>query len=496
MHTPESPAARPMVVEEKAIPADPRAGEVPRSRIGALVDPGSFSEVCSQAGHRATSFGMRERELPADGVITGTGEIDGRPVCVFAQDPHVMGGSLGEVHALKISGLMELASRARCPVVALLESGGARLQEGIAAVDGYGQIFRRNVALSGRVPQLSVIFGACAGGAVYSPGLTDLVIMEADSAMFLTGPRVVKAVTAEDVTTAQLGGPEAHANASGVAHLVSRDERDALRLARDALSYLPSSCHHPPPLSDPASPGPMPVIPDREQEPYDVRAVAGGIVDSGSFLELQPRFARNLVVGLARLEGRPVGVVANQPEVLAGVLDIEAAEKAARFVRMCDAFGLPLITLVDTPGFLPGTRQERGGIIRKGAKLLYAYGEASVPRVTVVLRKAFGGGYVVMNSRSLGADAVFALPGAQIAAVGAEGAVDVVCRREIERAPELREPLLDLYRQEVMALKVAQQRMLVDEEVAPGDIRNTVARTIGLLARTATPGFRHDNMPQ
>jgi propionyl-CoA carboxylase beta chain len=472
------------------------AGAVPRARINALVDRGTFAEIHSRGRHRSVAFGMDERDLPGDGVVTGTARIDGRLVCVFAQDPKVMGGSLGEVHAAKITHVMDLAERSRCPVVALLDSGGARLQEGILAIDGYGQIFRRNARLSGRVPQISVVLGACAGGAVYSPGLTDLVVMTRESAMFLTGPRVVRAVTGEEVDSADLGGADLHAYRSGVVHLVAAGETAAADATRGLLSYLPSSCWGPLPVLAPTSPGPPTRIPTNGRKPYDVREVVHAIVDSASFLELQPQFARNIVIGLARLYGHAVGVVANQPLVTAGVLDINASEKAARFVRMCDSFGLPLLVLVDTPGFLPGTQQERDGIIRKGAKLLYAFSEATVPRATVVLRKAFGGGYVVMNSKSLGADAVFALPGAQIAAMGPEGAVEVLCRRELEDAPTSRADLEQRYRDEVMALDVAQGHLIVDEQVPLERVRDAVARVFELLSAAASRVFVHDNMPQ
>ncbi|HEY8339459.1 MAG TPA: carboxyl transferase domain-containing protein, partial [Egibacteraceae bacterium] len=357
------------------------------ARVHALVDDGTFTELGRQARHRSTAFGLDRKRPAGDGVVTGTARISGRPVGVFAQDPTALGGSLGETHAAKNARILDYAARARTPVVGLLDSGGARIQEGVGALDGYGEIFRRNVALSGRVPQISVVLGACAGGAVYSPALTDVVIMQRDRAhMFVTGPRVVKAVTFEDVSLADLGGADLHAEASGVAHLVADDTEHALDLTRRVLGYLPSSCWDAPPTYAPGEPLPMPEVPADHRQPYDVRRVIEGVVDAGSFLELHERFAANVVVGFARIEGQPVGVVANQPLVLAGCLDIAASEKAARFVRLCDAFGLPLVTLVDVPGFLPGTGQEASGIIRKGAKLLYAFAEATVPRVTVILR--------------------------------------------------------------------------------------------------------------
>ncbi|MBA2576788.1 MAG: acyl-CoA carboxylase subunit beta [Euzebyaceae bacterium] len=467
------------------------------ARVQALVDPDSFTELGSQARHRVTAFDMQRKRPAGDGVVTGTARIHGRPVGLFAQDPTALGGSLGEMHATKIARILDYAARARTPVVGLLDSGGARIQEGVAALDGYGEIFRRNVALSGRVPQISVVLGPCAGGAVYSPALTDIVIMQRDRAhMFVTGPRVVKAVTFEDVSLADLGGAEVHASASGVAHLVADDAGSALEMTRRVLGYLPSSCWELPPPYAPGDALPMPAIPTDHRVPYDVREVIGGVVDAGSFLELQAAFAANVVVGFARMEGQAVGVVANQPLVLAGCLDINASEKAARFVRLCDAFGLPLVTLVDVPGFLPGTGQEAAGIIRKGAKLLYAFAEAKVPRVTVVLRKAFGGAYIVMNSKSLGADAAFSWPGAELAVMGAEGAVDVIYRRELEADPSRRQEVVDRYRAEAMAPHIPAQRLSIDEVIAPDETRQIVAATLRSLTGALRPGFRHDNLPQ
>ncbi|MGH8902627.1 MAG: acyl-CoA carboxylase subunit beta [Egibacteraceae bacterium] len=482
-------------VGEVRLALDARADA--HTRVHALVDPGSFTEFGSQARHRTTVFEMQRRRPAGDGVVTGVARIDDRPVGVFAQDPTVLGGSLGEIHAGKIARIVAYAGRARTPVVGLIDSGGARIQEGVAALDGYGAIFRGNVALSGRVPQISVVLGPCAGGAVYSPALTDIVIMARERAhMFLTGPRVVKAVTFEDVSLADLGGANVHATSSGVAHLVAEDTEEAFDLARRVLSYLPSSCWDTLPHTLPADPEPMLSVPANQRIPYDVRGVIRGVIDVGSFLELAPRFGANIVTGFGRLEGHPVGVVANQPQVLAGTIDINASEKAARFVRMCDAFGLPLVTLVDTPGFLPGLGQEAGGIIRKGAKLLYAYSEASVPRITVVLRKAFGGAYIVMNSKSLGADAAFAWPGAEIAVMGADGAVDVIYRREVEADPSLRDGLIERYRAEAMAPHIPAERLSIDEVIAPEDTRAVIAATLRSLAGALRPTFRHDNLPQ
>ena len=467
------------------------------ARIAALVDAGTFAEFGSQARHQVHAFDMQRKRPAGDGVVTGTARINGRPAGVFAQDPSSLGGSLGETHAAKIARLLDQAARGHFPVVGLLDSGGARIQEGVAALDGYGEIFRRNVALSGRVPQISVVLGPCAGGAVYSPALTDVVVMRrSDAYMFLTGPRVVKAVTFEDVTLEQLGGADMHAESSGVAHLVADDTEHAFDLVQRVLDYLPGSCWDAPPVFAPQQPEPMPAIPADHRLPYDVRGVIRGVVDGDSFLELQERFARNIVIGSARVDGHAVGVVANQPDHLAGCLDIAASEKAARFVRLCDAFGLPLVTLVDVPGFLPGTGQEAGGIIRKGAKLLYAYAEATVPRVTVVLRKAFGGAYIVMNSRSLGADAVFSWPGAELAVMGAEGAVDVIYRRELQADPSLRPELIEHYRTEAMAPHIPAERLSVDEVIEPSATRSAVAATLAALRGGQAPRFRHDNLPQ
>jgi acetyl-CoA carboxylase carboxyltransferase component len=474
---------------------DPRVDRL--ARITALVDLDSFAEVGSQARHRVTAFGMERKRPEGDGVVTGPARIHGRPVEVFAQDPTALGGSLGEVHAAKVAAGLDRARRTRVPIIGLLDSGGARIQEGVGALDGYGSIFFRNVALSGRVPQISVVLGPCAGGAVYSPALIDIVIMQRDKAhMFVTGPRVVRAVTFEDVSLADLGGADIHARTSGVAHLVADDAADALDLTRRVLDYLPSSCWDLPPTTDASDAEPMPKVPDDHREPYDVRTVIDGVVDGGSFLELHEQFAPNVVVGFARVDGRPVGVVANQPLVLAGCLDIDASEKAARFVRLCDAFGLPLVTLVDVPGFLPGTGQEASGIIRKGAKLLYAFAEATVPRVTVILRKAFGGAYIVMNSKSLGADAVFSWPGAEIAVMGAEGAVDIIYRRELAADPDQRPDLLSRYRAEAMDPSVPAERLSVDEVIDPSQTRARIAATLRSLERSVQPGYRHDNLPQ
>ncbi|MBV9162464.1 MAG: acyl-CoA carboxylase subunit beta [Pseudonocardiales bacterium] len=468
-----------------------------RDRLEMLADPQSFLELGSRARHRVTAFDMQRRRPLGDGVVTGVGRIDDRPVALFAQDPTALGGSLGETHASKIQRVMDWSARSRMPVVGLIDSGGARIQEGVSALDAYGRIFRANVQQSGRVPQLSVILGSCAGGAVYSPALTDVVVMRRGAAhMFLTGPKVVRAVTHEDVRADELGGSAVHSRRSGIAHLIAEDLEDALDLTRRVLSYLPSSCWAELPKSLPVPSEPMPEVPGDPRRSYDVRGVVRATVDRGSFLELLSQFARNIVIGFARMEGCPVGIVANQPMALAGTLDIDSAEKAARFVRMCDAFGLPLVTLVDTPGFLPGTRQESGGVIRKGAKLLYAYAEATVPKVTVVLRKAFGGAYIVMNSKPLGADAVFAWTGAELAVMGAEGAVDVIYRRDLDADPGCRDHLIHLYKREATAAQISAERLSVDEIIDPAETRTVLAMTLRSLTGTLRPRFRHDNLPQ
>lgn len=464
-----------------------------QSRVDLFTDNGSFLESGRSAWAPPLSDGRRPPR--GDGVVTGSATVDGRPVGVYAQDSTVLGGSLGAVHARKVEELLAGCLRRRTPVVGLLDSAGARIQEGVDALDGYGRIFRRNVQLSGRVPQLSVVLGACAGGAVYSPALTDLVVMSESARMFLTGPDVVRAVTGEKLTADELGGFRVHSRRSGVAQLTAPDDRAGLALARRVLGYLPSSCWEPPPWVPPGTAEPMPEVPDNPRKAYDVRGVVRGVVDRDSFLELQPHYAEHLVIGFARVEGRPVGVVANQPLRLAGVLDAAAAEKGARFVRLCDAFGLPLVVLVDTPGFLPGAEQENSGVIRRGAKLLYAFCEAVVPRVTVVLRKAYGGAYIVMNSRSVGADCVFAWPGAELAVMGAEGAVAIVHRRELAAYPERMNALVERYRGEAMAADNAAQRLSVDAVIAPADTRRIVALALSRLP-DPVPGFRHDNLPQ
>jgi acetyl-CoA carboxylase carboxyltransferase component len=476
-----------------------RPGDGARARLARLLDDGSLVELGSARQHRATGFGLDRRHPDGDGVVAGTGTLEGRPVGVYAQDRRVLGGSLGEAHADKIARTVEQAARGGVPVVGINDSGGARIQEGVAALDGYGQVFRANVGASGRVPQLALLLGPCAGGATYSPALMDFTIMSAEASMFLTGPRVVKAVTGEDVDARSLGGPEVHGERSGSAHVLVEDDEQAFAVARELLGYLPDSAWSGP-RTAPAEPPPATdlraIVPSDGRAPYDVRDLVRGFVDAGRFLEIQEHWGRNLVVGFARVDGHTVGIVANQARWLAGVLDGTASEKGARFVRFCDAFGIPLVVAVDVPGFLPGTAQEHGGVIRKGAKLLHAFTSATVPRISLVLRKAFGGAYIVMNSRSIGADAVLAWPGAELAVMGAEGAADIVLRRAIEAEPDRRDELVDTYRRDAMQVGVAARRGSVDEVVAPEDTRPALVALLRSLRGARQPGFVHDNLPQ
>ncbi len=482
---------------------------VARERLEALFDPGSFVEIDAFVTHRVATFGLGERRIPGDGVVTGFGEIDGRPACAFAQDATVFGGALGEAHAEKIVKLQEIARKAGVPVLGLNDSGGARIQEGVMSLGGYGEVFFRNVLLSGVVPQISLILGPCAGGAVYSPAITDFVIMaRGQGQMFITGPDVIRAVTHEEVSAEALGGAEAHAATSGVSHFTAESDRDAIALGRRLLGYLPLNNIEEPPTApaveptDPATEELSRVVPAAADSPYDVHAVIDRVLDPGSLLEVQPAYAANLVVGLARLAGHPVGVVANQPSVLAGCLDIAASEKGARFVRFCDAFNLPLVTLVDVPGFLPGTAQEYGGIIRHGAKLLYAFAEATVPKLTVILRKAFGGAYDVMCSKHLGGDLNLAWPTAEIAVMGADGAVNILFRRELEGTPEaersvLRERLVRDYRAEFLNPFLAAERGYIDEVIDPPATRARLRAGLRILAtkREDRPARKHGNIP-
>lgn len=480
-----------------------------RDRLEAFFDSGTFTEVDPYVTHRVEKFGLDERRVPGDGVVTGWGEVDGRPVCAFAQDATVFGGALGEAHAMKIVKVMETARKAGVPIVGLDDSGGARIQEGVMSLGGYGEVFFRNVLLSGVVPQLSLILGPCAGGAVYSPAITDFVIMtKGTGQMFITGPDVVRAVTGEEVTMEALGGAETHAQVSGVSHFTASSDAEAIALARRILGYLPLNNLEDPPST--AAVGPphsaaaelARIVPEDANAPYDVHAVVDRLVDPGSLLEVQPDWAPNIVIAFARLDGRPIGVVANNPAVLAGTLDINASSKAARFVRFCDAFNLPLLTLVDVPGFLPGTAQEHGGIIRHGAKLLYAYAEATVPMLTVILRKAYGGAYDVMCSKHLGGDLNLAWPTAEIAVMGADGAVNILFRRDLEKGTSeeqatLRARLTDDYRKEFLNPYLAAERGYIDDVIDPAETRARLVAGLALLSskRDDRPGRKHGNIP-
>ncbi|HZS93779.1 MAG TPA: acyl-CoA carboxylase subunit beta [Chloroflexota bacterium] len=478
-----------------------------RERIDLLLDPGSFVELDRFATHRTTAFGMADRVFLGDGVITGYGTIDGRKVFVFSQDFTVLGGSLGEVYAEKIVKVMDLAVRMGAPIIGINDSGGARIQEGVVSLGGYAEIFWRNVQASGVVPQISVIAGPTAGGAVYSPALTDFIFMvEGISYMFITGPDVVKTVTGEDVTFEELGGAATHATKSGVAHFTAPDEERVFAEVRALLSYLPSNNLEDPPAvpsADPPdreSPELIDIIPESANKPYDMAAIIDAIVDDGEFLEVQPGYARNIVVGLARLAGRPVGIVANQPKYLAGVLDIASSEKAARFVRFCDAFNIPLLTLVDVPGFLPGTGQEYGGIIRNGAKLLYAFAEATVPKVTLITRKAYGGAYDVMSSKHIRADVNLAWPTAEIAVMGPDAAVKIIHRREIaaaENPAERTQELIREYADHFANPFVAASRGYIDDVIEPQRSRPAIisAFEMARTKRASLPPKKHGNIP-
>jgi propionyl-CoA carboxylase beta chain len=478
-----------------------------RERAEKLCDPGTFVELDRFVRHRESSFGMLDRRPPGDAVVTGYGEIFGRRVAVFSQDSTVFGGSLSEVVAEKICKVLDLAGKVGCPVIGINDSGGARIQEGVVSLAGYAEIFWRNVQLSGVVPQLSLVMGPCAGGAVYSPAMTDFVLMvEGSSYMFITGPDVVKTVTGEEVTFEELGGADAHATKSGVAHLTAADDETALEDARYLLSFLPQSNRHPTPFDEPADPADREapeldaLVPDEPTKPYDMRRVIELVVDDGHFLELQERWAENVVCGFARLGGWSVGIVGNQPHSLAGVLDIDSATKAARFVRTCDAFNIPLITFVDVPGFLPGTAQEWGGVIRHGAKLLYAYCEATVPKAAVITRKAYGGAYDVMSSKHIRADFNFAWPTAEVAVMGPEGAVNIVFRRELAEAddPEARRAeLIADYRERFANPYVAAERGYVDDVIEPRQTRPVLidALRTAITKREPRPPRKHGNIP-
>ena len=478
-----------------------------RERIAALLDAGTFEEIGMFVTHRTAAFGLDQKRFLGDGVVTGAGKINGCPVYLFAQDFTVLGGSLGEAHGRKIAHVMDLALQNGTPFIGLNDSGGARIQEGVDALAAYGEVFYRNVQASGVIPQLSVIMGPCAGGAVYSPGITDFVFMVEETAhMFITGPQVIKTVTHEDVDFESLGGAGVHGERSGVAHFTAPDEDGVLAQVRWLLSYLPANNLTPPPCLEPSDDPHRPtpelahIVPENPQHPYDVRAVIETLVDDGEFLEVLAAYAQNLVVGFARLEGHTVGLVANQPAHLAGVLDINASDKGARFIRFCDAFHIPLVTLVDTPGFLPGTAQEHGGIIRHGAKMIYAYAEATVPKVTLVLRKAYGGAYIVMGSKHLRGDVNLAWANAEIAVMGPAGAVSIVFRKELTIADDpvaRRAALTHHYREELANPYIAASRGYLDDIIDPAASRARLITALGMLRdkRVATPKRKHGNIP-
>ncbi|MCC6809499.1 MAG: methylmalonyl-CoA carboxyltransferase [Deltaproteobacteria bacterium] len=478
-----------------------------RERIDLLLDSGSFVELDKFKVHRCTDFGTADKKIAGDGVVTGYGTIESRQVFVFAQDFTVFGGSLSQAHAEKIVKVMDLAMKVGAPIIGLNDAGGARIQEGVASLAGYGDIFLRNTLASGVVPQISAILGPCAGGAVYSPALTDFIFMTQDTSyMFITGPDVIKAVTHEEVTKEKLGGAQTHNQTSGVAHFLGKNEADTLESIRTLLSYLPQNNAESPPVraskDNPKRETPEigKIIPDNPNKPYDCRDVIRAVVDDGDIFEVHERYAENIVVCFARMDGRPVGIVANQPQVLAGCLDINASTKAARFVRFCDCFNIPLVTFEDVPGFLPGTNQEYGGIIKHGAKLLYAYSEATVPKITVITRKAYGGAYVVMNSRHVRADLMLALPTAEIAVMGPEGAVNIIFRAELQKAADPqaeKKKLIDNYRDKFANPFKAAEDGFVDEVIAPELLRKRLVGALKMLKdkRDTNPPKKHGNIP-
>jgi propionyl-CoA carboxylase beta chain len=486
-----------------------RGKKTARERVLLLLDPDSFTELDEFARHRSTSFGMEDRRPYGDGVITGFGTIDGRPVCVFSQDVTVFGGSLGQVYGEKIVKIIDLALKTGCPIIGLNEGGGARIQEGVVSLGLYGEIFKRNTHASGVIPQISLIMGAAAGGHVYSPALTDFVVMvDQTSQMFITGPDVIKTVTGENVSMEELGGGRTHNTKSGNAHYLAADEEDAISYVRTLIGFLPQNNLEDAPafeVENAREPDDIDrdldsLIPDSPNQPYDMHEVISRVLDDADFLEVQTLFAPNVIVGFGRIDGHSVGVVANQPLHFAGCLDIDASEKAARFVRTCDAFNIPVITFVDVPGFLPGTDQEWNGIIRRGAKLIYAYAEATVPLVTVITRKAYGGAYDVMGSKHLGADFNLAWPTAQIAVMGAQGAVNILYRKELaasEDAETMRANLITEYEDELANPYLAAERGYVDAVISPHETRIEIARALRLLRtkRQTLPPKKHGNIP-
>ncbi|MFA8451299.1 MAG: acyl-CoA carboxylase subunit beta [Bacteroidales bacterium] len=488
---------------EERIERQHKAGrKTARERIKELLDVHTFVEIGKFVTHRSHDFGMEKKTIPGDGVVTGYGKIDGRLVYVFAQDFTVFGGTLSRTNANKITKIMDLAMEMGAPVIGLNDSGGARIQEGVDSLSGYADIFHRNVKASGVIPQLSAILGPCAGGAVYSPALTDFILMtEEKSYMFVTGPEVIKTVTHEEVTKEELGGAKTHNSKSGVAHLMAEDDTKAMLSLRELLSFLPSNNLEDPPLK-PCTDNIHreehildTLIPIDSNKPYNMKVLIEKIIDDGNFFEIHPHYAQNIIVGFARMGGRPVGIVANQPQVLAGVLDIDSSTKGARFVRFCDAFNIPLISLVDVPGFLPGTTQEYGGIIRHGAKLLFAFSEASVPKITVVIRKAYGGAYDVMNSKHIGADVNFAYPSAEIAVMGSEGAVNILNKDKLSE--EQHQKAVEEYKEKFASPYKAAEAGYIDEIIQPSNTRYRIIQALEMTQTKAqnTPAKKHGNMP-
>ncbi|CAA0087248.1 Propionyl-CoA carboxylase beta chain [Starkeya nomas] len=490
---------------ERRIDAQHKRGKLTaRERIELLLDTGSFEEFDTFVQHRCTDFGMDKAEkIPGDGVVTGWGTVNGRRVFVFAKDFTVFGGSLSEAHAAKITKIQDLALKTRAPIIGLFDAGGARIQEGVAALGGYGEVFRRNVAASGVIPQISVIMGPCAGGDVYSPAMTDFIFMVRDTSyMFVTGPDVVKTVTNETVTSEELGGARVHTTKSSVADGAYENDVECLLQMRRLIDFLPASNQSGVPAWPSFDDGERidasldTLVPDNPNKPYDMKELIAKVVDEGDFFEIQGAFAGNIVTGFGRVEGRTVGIVANQPMVLAGVLDADASRKAARFVRFCDAFEIPIVTFVDVPGFLPGTAQEYGGLIKHGAKLLFAYSEATVPLVTVITRKAFGGAYDVMASKHIGGDVNYAWPTAQIAVMGAKGAVEIIFRADIDDPEKIAERTKE-YEQRFLSPFVAAERGYIDEVITPRTTRKRIARALAMLAskKVEAPLKKHDNLP-
>ncbi|MGG1680025.1 acyl-CoA carboxylase subunit beta [Neobacillus sp. NRS-1170] len=477
-----------------------------RERIELLVDKGSFVELNPFIEHRTNDFGLDEQKGPGDGVVTGYGKVNGRPIYLFSQDFTVFGGALGEMHAKKIANVMDLAAKNGAPFVGLNDSGGARIQEGVVSLDGYGHIFYRNAIYSGVIPQISVIMGPCAGGAVYSPAITDFVFMvEKTSQMFITGPKVIETVTGEKISAEDLGGADVHNSISGNAHFRASTEAEVLQDVRKLLGYLPQNNEEKPPRLNPEEendyrPDLTDVIPFDAVRPYDVRKVIEQVVDGDSFMEIQKDFAKNIVVGFARIKGEPVGLVCNQPKVMAGGLDIDSSDKASRFIRTCDAFNIPIITFEDVTGFFPGVKQEHGGIIRHGAKILFAYSEATVPKLTVILRKAYGGAYVALNSKSIGADLVFAWPNAEIAVMGPQGAANIIFSKEIqnsENPEQTRQQKIEEYREKFANPYVAASRGMVDDVIDPRETRIKIIQALDMLRnkKESRPYKKHGNIP-